>query len=862
VSISTPNVWQLRANPRRIKEAALAWRVIADASRNAQSTVDAAARPLLGSGWRGDAATSYHEHRGKLNRDVTDSADAAVEIGSALGRIADLLDVAQRSLTTSLANASAVAAPVAVGDRLTFPTQDTTQSNAVTAEIQFANGIRSRLDGDLVTEVRRIEAQHSVFEGAAAHWLQVAQGGDDWSPPAEAAGAHVVETDTAVIVSGDGANDRITVSEDPSTHQRTVTVNGQLHAVVAGKELIVRGGGGNDTIEVPAGTNLRLTLVGGSGNDTITNAGGQATIFGNAGIDRVQAGAGDDWVSGGAGNDRIDSGLGDDTIIGGFGNDTIAGAGGRDIISGGEGDDTIDGGDGDDVIHGDAGVDRIQAGAGADRVSGGDGNDTIDGGIGDDTIHGDAGDDTLSGDAGDDTLSGGEGNDTITGGIGKDTIYGDGGVDSIRAGAGADQISGGEGNDTIDGGSEDDTIDGDGGDDTIDGSAGRDTISGGDGNDILIGGTEDDTISGGAGVDTIRAGAGKDTVSGGDGNDTIDGGTEDDTIYGDAGDDTITGGLGNDSLYGGDGADRINGGDGRDYIDGGAGNDILTGEAGDDTIYGMDGNDTIRGGAGNDYLEGALGDDTIDGDGGNDVISGGRGADILRGGSGSDRIYGGQGRDTVDAGAGTDTVYVQAEDSVRAAENTVTVELRTVGTHMTIEGTDEFRARVQADLDLLAASPRGQLMLAAMDAAFSNSVTPTYGGDRFAIREAFDENGHASTVIEYTHGASQTVQLIEYQPNFAPPTTPPVVVLFHEMAHVYDHAYGTLAAGIYNGTDAIDAGGYPPVRNLERVAVGLPVDHDNNPTTPEMQDPRHPTDLTENAMREEMGLPTRPHYRF
>ncbi|MEU4649445.1 M91 family zinc metallopeptidase [Nocardia fluminea] len=54
-----------------------------------------------------------------------------------------------------------------------------------------------------------------------------------------------------------------------------------------------------------------------------------------------------------------------------------------------------------------------------------------------------------------------------------------------------------------------------------------------------------------------------------------------------------------------------------------------------------------------------------------------------------------------------------------------------------------------------------------------------------------------------------------------------------------------------------NAGG---IRDGERVAVGLPIDHDNNPSTPEQVVTEHPTALTENAMRAEVGLPLREHY--
>jgi hypothetical protein len=50
------------------------------------------------------------------------------------------------------------------------------------------------------------------------------------------------------------------------------------------------------------------------------------------------------------------------------------------------------------------------------------------------------------------------------------------------------------------------------------------------------------------------------------------------------------------------------------------------------------------------------------------------------------------------------------------------------------------------------------------------------------------------------------------------------------------------------------------VNTRERQAVGLPVDHDGDPSTPEQVDPDHPITYTENGLRREMGLPDRTTY--
>jgi hypothetical protein len=97
--------------------------------------------------------------------------------------------------------------------------------------------------------------------------------------------------------------------------------------------------------------------------------------------------------------------------------------------------------------------------------------------------------------------------------------------------------------------------------------------------------------------------------------------------------------------------------------------------------------------------------------------------------------------------------------------------------------------------------------------------------------------------------------LVEYQVDlYDVYDGPPITVLYHELAHVYDYANDTLADGYHTGDDN------PDVDNAERVATGLPIDHDGNPGTPRQLDPRHPYDFTENALREEMGTPRATKY--
>jgi hypothetical protein len=370
---------------------------------------------------------------------------------------------------------------------------------------------------------------------------------------------------------------------------------------------------------------------------------------------------------------------------------------------------------------------------------------------------------------------------------------------------------------------------------------------------------------------TIRTGDGGDEVVVAAGTPlhvTIFGGPGDDVLRGGDGDDALYGEGGADRVHGGSGDDRIWGGDGRDYIDAGPGHDTVLGGRGNDTVYGLDGDDNLAGGPGNDYLEGGRGDDTIEGGRGNDALSGGPGDDTLLGGVSHDRLYAGPGRDTVDGGDGEDGAFLQGEDSVAAVERVVMVELRTVGNFIRIEGSAAFVDRVRADLDLLRGSPRGQALLAALEEHHRASRSRwadvplasrlAAPGDTVVIREHVSTSREEDNSFAHRDAAQRTPgrqMLIEYQVDLHDVDDgPPVTVLYHELAHVYDFAHDTTADGIHSGLDN------PGAENSERVAMGLPIDHDGNPRTPRQLDPRHPYDYTENALRGEIGAPRSPKY--
>jgi Ca2+-binding RTX toxin-like protein len=82
------------------------------------------------------------------------------------------------------------------------------------------------------------------------------------------------------------------------------------------------------------------TIVGTSGNDTLSGTPADDVIASRGGNDKVSGLGGNDLICGGPGNDTLKGGGGKDTLLGQHGNDTLRGGGGKDRCEGGENNDT------------------------------------------------------------------------------------------------------------------------------------------------------------------------------------------------------------------------------------------------------------------------------------------------------------------------------------------------------------------------------------------------------------------------------------------------------------------------------------------------------------------------------------------
>ncbi|NJK67611.1 MAG: calcium-binding protein [Microcoleus sp. CSU_2_2] len=369
----------------------------------------------------------------------------------------------------------------------------------------------------------------------------------------------------------------------------------------------LRGDLGDDLV---VGINVRDSLFGGRGNDSLRGAGSSSYLSGDLDNDTL-------WVPNATQTSPfsvnvLTVGLEKITLLGGAGNDSLYGS----IGNAGEGRNFLEGGDGNDTI---------KVFATQDTALGGAGNDFIVSSTVTNVISTSGAPSSFPGFAGRNLLDGGADNDTIVAAFSTDTMIGGAGNDSLSGIF--TQGSGGEGNDTINasfGGT----------------SATLVTLNGGLGDDLLIGNT---TVVTGFTVTNF--------FNGGEGNDRMIFGTARDNVIGDAsGNDTISYATGvNFNLNNNTVVNVITDTLGSNFITGGNGTDVITTGAGDDILFGgqtigttpqlTDGNDTLDAGGGNDTLLGDFGNDQLFGGDGNDSIGGGPGADTLIGGSGNDSFY-------------------------------------------------------------------------------------------------------------------------------------------------------------------------------------------------------------------------------
>ncbi|NJM29719.1 MAG: calcium-binding protein [Rhizobiales bacterium] len=369
----------------------------------------------------------------------------------------------------------------------------------------------------------------------------------------------------AVDIDTRGGNDNINVVVSGGKASLTgLAETYEILGVETFDRLIVRGGGGEDTINastVAAGAVL-LTLVGGAGNDTLISGPSVNALLGGTGDDTYLTDALSTIIeNAGEGSDTIKTSLNSVILGANLENLTFTGAGNFSGL-GNELNNVIIGGAGTDSLEGFFGNDTLMGGAGADALLGDDGTDMAS------YLNAAAGVKisldlvfAATGDAAGDDLQSIE---DLQGSTFNDVLDGDGGANRLLGEAGNDQLDGGGGGDAMDGGAGADSAS------YLSAAAGvtadllRPWFNLGDALgdtyaniENLIGSNAADTLRGNNGINTINGAFGNDVIQGRDGADTLRGASGEDRLLGETGDDVLVGGTERDLLTGGLGSDRF-----------------------------------------------------------------------------------------------------------------------------------------------------------------------------------------------------------------------------------------------------------------------------------------------------------------
>ncbi len=398
------------------------------------------------------------------------------------------------------------------------------------------------------------------------------------------------------------------------------------------------------------------------------------------------------------------------------------------------------------------------------------------------------------------------------------------------------------------------------GDNNITLGQGRNVVTAGDGNNIInSNGAHRNSITTGNGnntidvtgdINTIKTGSGTDSISvagndsyvdAGAGKDTITGMGDRNRLHGGAGDDVIISSGKKDDIYGENGNDTIVAGNGSNYIEGGKGDDKITAGNGNNVVYGLDGKDTIKVGNGKNYVDGGKDDDNI-------TV-----------GTGRNIVAGGKGKDTIDATKSSSGTILDDKDGKINASEKMKVktyeanENADLGKSIKIKGDDDFKMRVESDLESYRHLQTGQKMLSELDKS----------GHETTIEKFDEQNGYATAKEPYKayvtpkgeRGEGSDVT-ISYNPAFkGTEDYAPVGVLYHESVHAYNDATGTMQPGEQTRENNSN------VNKLEQQAVGLEIKDGIPVTHPDgTVSASNPKGLTENAIREELGFDKREVY--
>ena len=445
-------------------------------------------------------------------------------------------------------------------------------------------------------------------------------------------GSDIIQsTGENVTIHAGTENDRITVEGGNKNLINGDAGNDSIDNI-SSKNVTINAGADNDFIQNKNTDSNNVIILGGEGNDSISNVASTVTIDAGAGNDTIfNDGTYNVSIVGGAGNDTIRNNSAQNlTIEGGKGDDSILNVGNNALIkyTSGDGNDIINGFKSDSTLSIAGGI-ASTAKRGRDLiVTVGGGKITLAGAGNLSTVNIVETPVNIHNSAVKRYFGGTNANDTIINTGEEVTVQALKGNDSLNNNAKNVSIDGGEGDDNISNTGTYATLNAQGGNDTIYNNSFSSNSRAGAGNDSVFTHGRDNRIYGISGKNTIENYSNSDGTSliGGTDNDSIKNSSDKVMIWGQKGNDTIFSNGTSNKIFGDEGDDLISiEGSYKNEITGGAGNDTINLDwssnkaivryskgDGNDVITGFNATSTLQLGSGNEfYSKSTEGDDVI-----------------------------------------------------------------------------------------------------------------------------------------------------------------------------------------------------------------------------------------------------------
>ncbi|MFC4006089.1 WXG100 family type VII secretion target [Nonomuraea purpurea] len=169
-SITTSDVWDLRADPGRLELLAGTWRSLGSKVSGAEEKITSAAGAVFSKEhWTGDTADAFNDYRKRLADDIERAGAWADNIAQVLDLTATTLRVQQGLLDDERDKLSAVPSS-ADAETVTFRPADADQTSLVNGSISVAEEIRRRVDTVLEEKRQDLDFYRRQFDLIAEQW--------------------------------------------------------------------------------------------------------------------------------------------------------------------------------------------------------------------------------------------------------------------------------------------------------------------------------------------------------------------------------------------------------------------------------------------------------------------------------------------------------------------------------------------------------------------------------------------------------------------------------------------------------------------------------------------------------------------